>query len=160
VGVPPVSRKPTASDEEAARMLRWQHNQAAADRQRTKDEKVLRRVADGWSPESASDGIAEGFEEDTIRTDQIVVQSPITPVEERLATAMFRKRGEADDLYREQKGRCAYCGAELHGKFHLDHKIPISRRGLTRRDNLCCVCSACNLSKSTMTAKEFLGGDR
>lgn len=46
--------------------------------------------------------------------------------------------------------RCVLCGwsAEDGVKLHIDHKIPVSKGGLTVEENLRTLCEACNLGKS------------
>ena len=48
-------------------------------------------------------------------------------------------------------GRCEYCRMDesLQGaRFHLEHVIPLSRRGRTHLANLAWACPSCNLRKS------------
>jgi HNH endonuclease len=64
----------------------------------------------------------------------------------------------ADDirrLYEEQKGLCYYCQVPLNGRFHLDHKQPLSKEGSEWPANLACTCAVCNLSKGALTEQEF-----
>ena len=42
------------------------------------------------------------------------------------------------------------------GKDHLEHKIPISRRGDNKKNNLGVACASCNFRKSNKTVEEFL----
>lgn len=61
-------------------------------------------------------------------------------------------------IYRRQKGLCFYCRVPLHGTYHVDHKIPLSRTELNPTNdpkNICCACPKCNVQKRDMTAKEF-----
>ena len=44
--------------------------------------------------------------------------------------------------------RCAYCDACLRHQATLDHVIPISRGGLTSKENLVAACPSCNVAKS------------
>ena len=46
---------------------------------------------------------------------------------------------------------CQYCGKnpkEDKIKLHLDHIIPVSKGGLTNKDNLITSCQECNIGKS------------
>lgn len=84
-------------------------------------------------------------------------------------------RVKIKDMY---GGRCAYCGAELSGKFHIDHVNPVVRRSdiklceKTGRmkmvsttetchpdnhhiDNLKPSCVPCNIHKSSMNLEQF-----
>lgn len=56
-----------------------------------------------------------------------------------------------------QEGRCYYCRDPLVSHKHLDHKVPLSRGGEHRRENVCWSCPGCNLRKSTKTEDEFFG---
>lgn len=56
----------------------------------------------------------------------------------------------------EQDARCTYCGTMLGGKYHIDHKKPVSRGGTNHLKNLQLLCATCNLRKHTMTHEEFL----
>lgn len=58
-------------------------------------------------------------------------------------------------ILREQDGRCAYCGCDLSGGFHEDHKVPLARGGSNWPQNICCACPDCNVAKGTMTDVEF-----
>lgn len=61
-------------------------------------------------------------------------------------------------IYRRQRGLCFYCRVPLHGTYHVDHKIPLSRTELNPTngpENICCACPKCNMQKRDMTAGEF-----
>lgn len=55
-----------------------------------------------------------------------------------------------------QDARCAYCGSYLNGRFHVDHKVPVSRGGTNDSENLQYTCPRCNMLKGAMTHEEFL----
>lgn len=57
-------------------------------------------------------------------------------------------------LFDEQEGKCYYCDKDL-GRYHKDHKIPLSRGGSDSKENLCLACPTCNLKKYNRTDKEF-----
>lgn len=63
-------------------------------------------------------------------------------------------------IYATQRAQCFYCWRQLHGRFHVDHKIPLARGGTNWPDNICCACSSCNLRKHAKTAAEFAWGWR
>jgi HNH endonuclease len=44
----------------------------------------------------------------------------------------------------------------LNGRFHVDHKQPLSKAGSEGPENLACTCATCNLSKGALTEQEFL----
>ncbi len=49
--------------------------------------------------------------------------------------------------YEVQQGLCYWCSSALHGLYHVDHIIPLSRGGSNWPDNLACTCARCNQSK-------------
>lgn len=51
---------------------------------------------------------------------------------------------------------CPYCGALLDDIPHADHIYPITKGGLSVKENMVFVCSKCNLRKSGMTLREFI----
>lgn len=59
---------------------------------------------------------------------------------------------------------CCYCKRKLeltatrpyYSVFSIDHKIPLSRGGSNRVENLVVCCNVCNIVKGTMTDSEFL----
>ena len=59
------------------------------------------------------------------------------------------------DIYRLQKGRCAYCRVALKEKYHVDHVLPIARGGTNDRGNLQLTCVDCNLRKSDIDPLTF-----
>ena len=59
-------------------------------------------------------------------------------------------------LYKEQKGRCMYCGIKLDiAYFEADHKTPFSRDGRDTLGNFQLLCGPCNKCKSNLTNGEF-----
>lgn len=104
-----------------------------------------------------------------------VGQKPITPPEQASKNRKDYKRewnridaharraagkkppvSEVRRMFKEQSGKCVYCGCELPVAYHIDHKTPISRGGMNNIENLHLTCPRCNLRKSTMTHEEFL----
>lgn len=52
------------------------------------------------------------------------------------------------ELFKHQRGRCAYCPALLTKKNrHIDHIQPVARAGTNDRSNLQLLCQPCNSSK-------------
>jgi len=52
---------------------------------------------------------------------------------------------------------CPYCKCILNKKYiEIDHKIPLSRGGQNKLENLVVCCRSCNRRKGAMTDKEFL----
>lgn len=61
------------------------------------------------------------------------------------------------DVIKKYNGKCAYCGKDCIGKYHIDHKTPLSRGGGNNIENLALSCPHCNLVKYTKTDIEFCG---
>lgn len=51
------------------------------------------------------------------------------------------------DLMRIQDGKCALCHRSIADKYHIDHRIPLSRGGHNGAGNLQLLCPKCNLKK-------------
>lgn len=63
---------------------------------------------------------------------------------------------EKELLFKNQSGRCMYCGAKLSLHYlDVDHKIPLSRNGSDRISNKQLICGPCNRRKGNMTDGEF-----
>lgn len=62
---------------------------------------------------------------------------------------------DIDILYINQHGLCAYCSTPLHGKYHVDHIVPLSRGGTDYAENLTLTCPRCNLSKGDKLLSEW-----
>jgi len=63
---------------------------------------------------------------------------------------------DIDCLYINQRGLCAYCSTPLHGNYHVDHVIPLSRGGSNNPDNLVLACATCNTSKGDKLISEWV----
>jgi 5-methylcytosine-specific restriction endonuclease McrA len=48
---------------------------------------------------------------------------------------------------------CMYCGT-IRGRIEIEHRLPVSRGGTDRWDNLVLACSPCNTQKGTRTPEE------
>lgn len=59
--------------------------------------------------------------------------------------------------YKSQKGKCWYCGKKVGDKYHVDHRVPLSRGGSNAPDNLVVTCPRCNLSKNDRLPHEWCG---
>lgn len=82
----------------------------------------------------------------------ITFETYVTPVD--AFPALHKELREV--LWLEADRRCAYCGVEVAvDTFQIDHKVPKSRGGRHRWDNLAVSCHACNSSKSASTPEEF-----
>lgn len=49
--------------------------------------------------------------------------------------------------YQSQKGLCWWCGKPLKGKYHIDHRIPLTRGGNNTARNICLTHAKCNLKR-------------
>lgn len=59
-------------------------------------------------------------------------------------------------LWEQDGGRCVYCKAEVTvDDYQVDHKIPKSRGGTHRWENLATACFTCNGAKGPLTQEEF-----
>jgi hypothetical protein len=65
-------------------------------------------------------------------------------------------------VYSRSDGFCAYCSKELDFNLlskpsgpNIDHRIPVSRGGDDRLENLALACRTCNYRKGGRTAEEF-----
>lgn len=65
-------------------------------------------------------------------------------------------RGDVEECFRVQGGRCFYCLASLVDDYHVDHMMPLSRGGSNGPENIVVSCQQCNLRKRTKTAEEFI----
>ena len=70
------------------------------------------------------------------------------------------KKSERETVRLMFGGRCAYCGCELGGRWHVDHIEPLlrgfrGRGGLDAIANMYPACSECNLFKTTYSVEEF-----
>lgn len=50
-------------------------------------------------------------------------------------------------MLQEQKFKCASCGVDLGKDFHIDHQVPLSRKGSNHIENIACLCATCNRRK-------------
>lgn len=60
-------------------------------------------------------------------------------------------------IYKSQLGNCWWCGEQVGNNFHVDHRVPLSRGGSNRIDNLVISCPPCNLSKGPKLPSEWNG---
>ena len=60
---------------------------------------------------------------------------------------------------REQKKKCVYCRdviSDQKGNCEIDHKIPLSRQGPDKPENLQALCRRCNKGKGARTHLEYI----
>ena len=60
-------------------------------------------------------------------------------------------------LFKQQKGKCWWCGKKLGDDYHIDHRIALNDGGSNYPENLCLSCPPCNLSKQDRKPWEFCG---
>lgn len=66
------------------------------------------------------------------------------------------KRQDIDRLLAEQNGRCAICSCDLGSvKWHVDHKIAMSRGGSNEPTNIQILCVDCNQAKRDVPDAEY-----
>jgi 5-methylcytosine-specific restriction endonuclease McrA len=58
-------------------------------------------------------------------------------------------------LFFVQRGRCAECRCGIVNKYHVDHKMPLSRGGSNYPKNIQLLCESCNTSKGKKTMREW-----
>lgn len=51
------------------------------------------------------------------------------------------------DMLKNQKFMCPSCDNPLGDDFHIDHKVPLSRKGTNFITNVQCLCASCNRRK-------------
>lgn len=79
-----------------------------------------------------------------------------------LAAFLNRTRDLADEIKRElfhqiaKCPTCPYCGGEYGDEPHADHIWPVSKGGLSVRENMVLICGECNLRKSSRTLRVFI----
>lgn len=79
--------------------------------------------------------------------------------------ARARRRGSpgkhtAKDIalqMKSQRGKCWWCGIQIDGKYHVDHRIPLARGGSNDPGNLVITCVKCNLQKNSKLPHEWNG---
>lgn len=61
-----------------------------------------------------------------------------------------------DYVFWRDGGKCTYCGIRVtDSNHHIDHKTALARGGSNELRNLTLSCQSCNLSKGTLSAREF-----
>lgn len=66
----------------------------------------------------------------------------------------------AEDIrlaYESQKGACWWCGEKVDDSYHIDHRVPLSKGGTNKPENICISCARCNLSKGSKLPHEWNG---
>ena len=64
-------------------------------------------------------------------------------------------KGIIQVLLQKQDGKCACCGIELNGRFHVDHIMPIALGGANTDDNVQLMTPECNRLKGYMHPDDY-----
>lgn len=60
-------------------------------------------------------------------------------------------------IYRKTQGHCYLCGEFVDfDSFEIEHKVPLSKGGSNRLDNLFCACHCCNTIKHDIYLRHFM----
>lgn len=61
-------------------------------------------------------------------------------------------------IFNASEGKCHYCSTplDLHGKWHIEHKMPKALMGGDEPSNLVASCAPCNFQKRDKTDLEFI----
>lgn len=86
--------------------------------------------------------------------DKVLMFNRIRRHKERAAGALPH-RFDIGYLLCMQDARCIYCN-EIMDKYHIDHKIPVSKGGTNELHNLQLLCPTCNMKKSVLTHEEYV----
>lgn len=63
--------------------------------------------------------------------------------------------GLAIKLLKLQKGKCAYCRADLGESYEMDHVMPLAKGGPNEDSNIQLLCRSCNASKGYQHPQDF-----
>lgn len=72
----------------------------------------------------------------------------------RAAEGRFGK-GDIERIFRQQRGRCAYCRKCIKHKYEIDHINPITKGGSNWPRNIQLTCESCNSRKSNKQPEQF-----
>lgn len=73
---------------------------------------------------------------------------------ERLADGEKITPQQIENLIKQQKGKCWWCGNKVE-KYHVDHRIALDRGGSNNLGNLVISCPRCNTSKQNKLPHEW-----
>jgi len=108
---------------------------------------LLLRAIERQEEEAAMLRTKHGFDDKTIAAAAAYLGNT-RDLADKLRRALIRELESMDDA-------CPYCEGSIGDQPHLDHIVPASHGGLSKRDNLVFVCATCNNKKSDFTLFEF-----
>ena len=56
----------------------------------------------------------------------------------------------------KQYPKCPYCSGKIADFPHADHIYPVSKGGLSTKENMVFICRDCNIKKGSLTLREFI----
>jgi 5-methylcytosine-specific restriction endonuclease McrA len=75
----------------------------------------------------------------------------------RLKASGSHTQNDIHILLKSQKGLCWWCDKPVGNRYHVDHRIPLTRGGSDAPENLCISCPECNLRKQNKLPQEWNG---
>ena len=76
--------------------------------------------------------------------------------QKRATSGSFTKT-DLQNLFKQQKGDCWWCGCKLESNYHVDHRVPLAKGGTNELGNIVLSCPECNLSKNAKLPGEWNG---
>ncbi len=73
----------------------------------------------------------------------------------KLGNGGTHTRDDIAEIFKDQKGKCAYCKIKLGKRYEVDHIKPVVRGGTNHRSNLQILCSSCNSHKRARDPVEY-----
>ena len=72
-------------------------------------------------------------------------------------TGGFCTKTDIERQLEGQKGRCWWCRKILRGKYEIDHRVPIAKRGPHLPANIVISCVTCNKAKHDKLPQDWIG---
>ena len=102
--------------------------------------------------------VAEVIDEHPDKYIRTVSWSVKTPSVVRLLNPIHKKRAikfSRTNIYLRDLGKCQYCGLHVSlSKYTFDHVLPKAQGGITKWENVCVACVACNQRKGGRTPEQ------